>query len=153
MTEGSLGRDPLTSLNSRRYVLHELERHIELQKRYSRPFSVLLLYFDNLQWVEDEFGDNAGDSAIEYLATLIKTHLRDVDIACRCAEDEFVVIMPETDKQAVQTVGERIADSVQKTRFKVGEASVTVSVGFGTASCPEDGVEAEALLQAAGEYK
>jgi two-component system cell cycle response regulator len=153
MTEGSLGQDPLTSLNNRRYVLHELERHIELQKRYSRPSSVLLLYFDNLQWVQDEFGDSAGDSAIEYLATLIKTHLRDVDIACRCAEDEFVVIMPETDKQAVRVVGDRIADSVQKTRFKVGEASVTVSVSFGIASCPEDGVEAEALLQAAGERK
>jgi diguanylate cyclase (GGDEF)-like protein len=150
MTEGSLGRDPLIGLNDRRYVLHELERHIELHKRYSRPFSVLVLSFDNLQGVKDEFGDSAGDSAIEYLSGLIKTHLRDVDIACRRAEDEYVVIMQETDKEAVRTVGERIADSVQKTRFKVDQASVTLTVSYGTASCPEDGVAAEALLRAAG---
>jgi diguanylate cyclase (GGDEF)-like protein len=128
-----------------------LERHIELQKRYSRPFSLLLLHFKNLHAIEDEFGDSAGDSAVEYLSTLIKHHLREVDIACRCAEDEFVVIMQETDQEAARTAGERIADSVEKTRFKVGDAPVSVSVSYGTASCPEDGVAADALLRRAGE--
>lgn len=151
MTEGNLGPDPLTGLNNRRYLLSELERHIELQKRYSRPFSVLVLYIDNLQGVKQEFGDTAGDSALEYLSTLVKTHLRDGDIACRCAEDEFVVIIQETDPQAVRGVGERIADSVRKTVFKVGEATVTISMTYGTASCPEDGVTAGALLRSAGE--
>ena len=78
MTEGSLSRDPLSGPSNRRYLLHELERHIELQKRYSRPFSLLLLHFKNLHAIEDEFGDSAGDSAVEYLSTLIKHHLREV---------------------------------------------------------------------------
>jgi len=153
MTEESPARDPLTGPSNRRYLLHELERHIELQKRYSRPFSLLLLFFENLRSIQGEFGDSAGDSAVEYLSTLIKNHLRDVDIACRCADDEFVVIMQETDREAVRTVGERIADSVRRTRFKVGESSVSVSVSYGTASCPEDGVTAEALLRSAGERR
>jgi diguanylate cyclase (GGDEF)-like protein len=153
MMEGSMARDPLTGPSNRRYLLHEIERHIELQKRYSRPFSLLLLYFENLQSIEDEFGASAGDSAVEYLSTLIKNHLREVDIACRCADDEFAVIMQETDRQAVKTVGGRIAESVQRTRFKVGDSPVSVSVSYGTASCPEDGVTAETLLQKAGERK
>jgi diguanylate cyclase (GGDEF)-like protein len=153
MTEESPSGDPLAGLYSRWYVLQELERHIELYKRYRRPFSLLLIYFDNLEWVKDTFGDAAGDSALEYLSALVNMHLRDADIACRCTEDEFVVIMQETDRQAAQTAGGRIADSVQKTRFKVGDASVNVKVSFGIASCPEDGEEPEALLQAAGRRK
>ncbi len=152
MTDESLGQDRLTGLHNRWYVLHELERHIELYKRYWRPFSLLVLHFDNLTWVNDTFGDAAGDSALEYLATHIRMHLRDADIACRYAEDEFVVIMQETDKEAARAAGRRMADSVEKTRFKVGDASVTVKVSFGVASCPEDGTEAEALLQVAGKH-
>jgi two-component system cell cycle response regulator len=150
MTEGSLGRDPLTGSYDRGYMLHELERHIGLYKRYRRPFSVLRLFFDNLKWIKDKSGDAAGDTALEYLETLINMHLRGVDIPSRWAGDELIVIMQETDKQAAQTVGRRIADSVEKIRFKAGEASVTVKVTFGTASCPEDGIQADALLQAAG---
>ena len=150
MTEDSLGRDPLTGLNCRWYVLHELEHHINLYKRYRRPFSLLLIRFDNLEWVKDASGDAAGESALEYLTTIIETHLRDVDIVSRCSADEFAVIMQETDKQAAQTAGRRIADSLEKTRIKVGEDFVTMRASFGTASCPEDGLEAEALLEVAG---
>jgi len=149
MTE-SLGQDPLTGLQQRWYVLHELERHIDLYKRYWRPFSLLVLHFDNLEWVKETFGDAAGDSALEYLATHIQMHLREADIASRCAEDEFAIIMQETDKEAAQSAGRRIADSVEGTRFKVGDASVTVKVSSVVASCPADGTEAEALLQAVG---
>jgi two-component system, cell cycle response regulator len=149
MTE-SLGQDPLAGLQHRWYVLHELERHIELYKRYWRPFSLLVIHFDNLDWVKETFGETAGDSALEYLATHIRMHLREADIACRSAEDQFVVIMQETEKEAAQAAGRRIADSVQSTRFKVGDASVIVKVSGVVASCPADGTEAEALLQAVG---
>lgn len=153
MTEESPGWDPLTGLQDRRYVLHELERHVDLYRRYRRPFSLLTVDFDNLDWFNDTFGRAAGESALEYLATLIKVNLRDVDISCRCAKDEFIVIMEEADKEAVQTVGRRIAASAEKTTFKLGRDGVTLKVSFGTASCPDDGVEAEALLRAAATHE
>ena len=146
-------RDPLVGLHNRRYILRELERHIEIYKRYGRPFALLMVGFDNLKWVNSTFGDTGGDSVLDHLVTLMKMSVRDVDIASRCREDEFLVIMPEIEKQTAQVVGRRIAHSMSSTSFKIGPSLVDLAVSFGIASCPEDGLEAEGLLQAAAKQK
>ena len=141
--------DGLTGLRNRRFMDQELARHVELYKRYRHPFALLMLDFDNLKWVNDTFGHAAGDSALKHLATLMQMNVRDVDIPCRFGGDEFVILMPEAEKNAVLSVGHRIADSVKKTRFKIGRSFASLQVSFGVSACPEDGVEAEALLQEA----
>jgi diguanylate cyclase (GGDEF)-like protein len=141
--------DTLTGLHNRRFLDQELERHVELYKRYRHPFAVLMLDFDNLKWVNDTFGHAAGDSALKHLATLMRMNVRDVDIPGRFGGDEFLILMPEADKNAIQAVGRRIADSVTKTRFKLGRSFATLQVSFGASACPEDGVESEVLLQEA----
>jgi len=144
-----LGFDPLTGLPNYWYMLRELERHVALYRRYRHPFTVLLLHLDNLQAIKDEWGDSVGEAALTYLAILVQTHVRTSDICCQHAEDGFAVILPETNRQSGETLGWRITESVVPRMFKVGDASVSVKVSFGTASCPRDGAEAEALLQAA----
>jgi diguanylate cyclase (GGDEF)-like protein len=141
--------DTLTGLNNRRFMEQELERHVELYKRYRHPFAVMMLDLDNLKWVNDSFGHAAGDSALQHLATLMRMNIRDVDIPCRFGGDEFLVLMPEAEKNAIQAVGRRIAESLAKTQFKLGRSFVSLHVSFGTSACPEDGVDSEALLQEA----
>ena len=141
--------DTLTGLHNRRFLEHELERHVELYKRYRHPFTLLMLDFDNLKWVNDTFGHVAGDSALQHLATLMRMNIRDVDIPCRFGGDEFVILMPEAEKNAIQAVGRRISESVSKTRFKLGRSFASLQVSFGISACPEDGVESETLLQEA----
>jgi Diguanylate cyclase, GGDEF domain len=55
--------DSLTGLYNRRYWEPELARYVELYKRYRHPFAILMLDFDNLKWVNDTFGHQAGDRA------------------------------------------------------------------------------------------
>jgi diguanylate cyclase (GGDEF)-like protein len=141
--------DALTGLYNRRYWEPELERHVELYKRYRHPFAILMLDFDNLKWVNDTFGHAAGDTALNHLATVMRMNVRDVDIPCRFGGDEFLILMPEADKNAIQMVGRRIAESVNKTRFKLGRSFASLQVSCGAAACPEDATEAQALLQAA----
>jgi diguanylate cyclase (GGDEF)-like protein len=141
--------DSLTGLYNRRYWEPELERHVELYKRYRHPFAILMLDFDNLKWVNDTFGHPAGDTALTHLATVMRMNVRDVDIPCRFGGDEFLILMPEADKNAIQMVGRRISESINKTRFKLGRSFASLQVSFGAAACPEDATEAQALLQAA----
>ena len=141
--------DTLTGLHNRRFMEQELERHVMLYKRYRHPFCILMLDFDNLKWVNDTFGHAAGDSALQHLANLMRMSVRDVDIPCRFGGDEFVILMPEAEKNAIQAVGRRIAGSVTKTKFKLGRSFASLQVSFGTSACPEDGVESEVLLQEA----
>ncbi len=130
--------DALTALYNRRYWEPELERYTELYKRYRHPFAILMLDFDNLKWVNDTFGHAAGDTALIHLATVMRMNIRDVDIPCRFGGDEFLILMPEADKNAIQMVGRRIAESINKTRFKLGRSFASLQVSFGAAACPED---------------
>ncbi len=141
--------DALTGLYNRRYWEPELDRHVELYKRYRHPFAILMIDFDNLKWVNDTFGHAAGDTALQHLGTVMRMNIRDVDIPCRFGGDEFLILMPEADKNAIQMVGRRISESINKTRFKLGRSFASLQVSFGSAACPEDGADAEVLLQSA----
>lgn len=141
--------DILTGLHNRRYLEQELERHVELYKRYRRPFALLMLDFDNLKWLNDTFGHAVGDAALKHLATLMRSNIRDVDIPCRFGGDEFIILMPEADKNSIRAVGRRIAESLSKTRLKPGDALIDLGISFGASACPVDGTESELLLQRA----
>ncbi len=141
--------DALTGLYNRRYWEPELQRYTELYKRYRHPFAILMLDFDNLKWVNDTFGHAAGDTALSHLATVMRMNIRDVDIPCRFGGDEFLILMPEADKNAIEMVGRRIAESINKTRFKLGRSFASLQVSFGAAACPEDATEADLLLKEA----
>ncbi len=56
--------------------------------------------------------------------------------------------MPEADKNAIQAVGRRIAESINKTRFKLGGGFVSLQVSFGASACPADGTDAGRPAQA-----
>lgn len=149
MTGESFGWGSRNGLPGDWYLMRELEHYVGLYKRYRHPFSVLVLSLENLEQVKDTSGDEAQESALEYLMTVIETHVREVDLVFRGRDREFVVIMQETEKNAAQMAGRRLVDSVNRTSLKVGEDFLTLSAGFGAASCPEDGFKAEELLEAA----
>ncbi len=141
--------DTLTGLHNRRYLEQELERHVELYKRYNHPFAVLMLDLDSLKLVNDTFGHAAGDEALKHLASVMRATIRDTDIPCRYGGDEFIILMPEADKNAIQAVGRRIAETISKTRLKLGGGYVSLEVSFGASSCPAEGTSADALLKRA----
>ncbi len=147
--EETLGLDPLTGLPNYWYMVRELERNVALYKRYRHPFTVLLLHLDNLRGIREEWGDSVGEAALTYLSMLIQTHVRASDICCLPGDDEFIVIMPESNRESGESLGWRITESVVPRVFKVCGVCVGVKVSFGTASCPRDGVEVETLLQTA----
>jgi diguanylate cyclase (GGDEF)-like protein len=141
--------DALTGLNNRRFFTHELERHVQMFKRYHHPFSLMMLDLDGLKRINDTLGHHAGDDALRHLTTHLKQSIRDVDIACRYGGDEFLVLMPDTTRSPVEVVGARITDSLSKTKLKVDHSLITLEVSVGNAFCPEDGLQAEELLRKA----
>ena len=82
-----------------------------------------MLDLDNLKLVNDTFGHAAGDEALKHLATRMRVNIRDTDIPCRFGGDEFIILMPEADKNAIQAVGRRIAESISKTRVQARAAA------------------------------
>jgi diguanylate cyclase (GGDEF)-like protein len=150
MAQVGPGRDPLTDLFNRRYVLEEVERHLKRYRRHRRPFSLLMVDIHNVSSLDNTFGHAVTDRALGDLADLISNNVREVDVWFLCTREQFIIVMDETDAQAADTVAMRLAAELENDQSVALLQNPSLEVSFSTASCPDDAVEAEALLQAAG---
>ena len=143
--------DGLTGLYNRRHFYEMLDREVELVRRYDGHISLIMFDIDDFKVYNDTYGHLVGDALLRELAQLLRRDIRKMDFAARYGGDEFVILLPHTDKKQVLVLAERIRTSVEEYEFCSGEGlpagKVTVSVGVAT--CPEDAVEPEDLVHAA----
>ena len=87
---------------------------------------------DHFKKINDEHGHSCGDEALRHLSELLRTTLRETDIAGRYGGEEFVVTLLDTDKQGAATFAERIRALIEANPFvyKNTKIEMTVSVGF-----------------------
>ncbi|MGJ7515032.1 diguanylate cyclase [Pseudomonas baetica] len=117
--------DPLTGLANRR----AMDAALLVLERSRTPFCVMALDIDHFKTVNDTFGHDSGDVALEVVADVLKQCSRDGDLTCRTGGEEFTVLLPNTTIANAIDVAERLRARVEITRIeKVG--SVTVSIGM-----------------------
>lgn len=141
--------DGLTGLYNRRAFDDQLARALAQQDRTNGPLCVLLFDVDHFKKLNDTYGHPAGDAALKSVARSVQRALRRGDIAARYGGEEFVVILPETQADGGERLGERIREALEKATLVFEGASIRFTASFGLAVWPQDGREAEALLSAA----
>lgn len=132
LREKELARvDYLTgALNHRSF--HELsERELDISRRHKRPLTLAYLDMDNFKDFNDRLGHNSGDALLRMTAESIKKNLRASDIFCRMGGDEFVILFPETAKEAADAVINRLRYMLIELTRKNGWP-VTFSMGVAT---------------------
>ena len=129
--------DVLTNLVNRRYMLEQLQLEVGRCKRYGIACSVMMVDLDNFKQVNDEFGHAAGDEVLRVVSARIKANLRATDTLARWGGEEFLVLLPHTDKTTAANVAEKSLDVVQKAPVNCGDIDVDVSFSAGVASFEE----------------
>lgn len=148
VTERSAVTDPLTGLYNRRLFRSVLRREVRRSRRYDLVFSLLMLDLDLFKKVNDEFGHVQGDAVLQRVAAITRQALREADVACRYGGDEFVVILPETDRLGAFAVGDRLRRLVRQgfaERPTAGER-VMMTVSGGIAAFPADGADGPSIV-------
>jgi two-component system cell cycle response regulator len=136
--------DALTGLYNRRYLETHLASLIEHAVNRGKSLAVLTLDVDFFKSVNDTHGHDAGDRVLQEISGRIRSSIRNIDLACRTGGEEFVVVLPGTDVQTAERVGERIRRTVAARPFNAGPGchlNITVSLGISGLSSLEDGVE------------
>lgn len=89
---------------------------------------------DHFKAVNDTFGHPGGDAALAAAARALRTYIRGSDVARRFGGEEFVVLLPATDRRRAAAVAERIRATVAALEVPTGcgTARVTASVGVST---------------------
>ncbi|MDD3375366.1 MAG: diguanylate cyclase [Candidatus Omnitrophica bacterium] len=125
--------DPLTGIYNFRYFAKTLDREISRSKRYDRPLCILMIDVDDFKTYNDTHGHIEGDILLKELSRIFKENVRDVDVACRYAGDEFVIILPDTEISNAEIVANKIKVKVEELRLKM-----KVSVSIGLAQLPKN---------------
>lgn len=143
-------KDDLTCLYNTRFFHEMLEREIKRSQRKRRELSLIFMDMDHFKEVNDTHGHLCGSKLLKEVADIIIESVRNIDIPIRYGGDEFVIILPETNKEHAHNVAERILKNIRNFIFLKDEGlnlKLTASIGFAT--FPDDARDKTELIKKA----
>jgi len=143
--------DTLTKAYNRRYLDKYLEEQIKISKENNLHLSVIMIDIDFFKRFNDTYGHDAGDYVLMYFADTLKFNVREDDVVSRYGGEEFIVVLPRTDRRGAYRVAEKL-------RKKVEEMSLTainndnppkITCSLGISVYPLHGNNIDKLIQSA----
>ncbi|HEY1132767.1 MAG TPA: GGDEF domain-containing protein [Roseateles sp.] len=131
----SAERDPLTGLGNRRHLERRCAELLPTAQREQRPLALAQLDIDHFKSINDRCGHAAGDRVLTVMAQLLQDSMRASDVVVRQGGEEFVIVLPDTDRSAAIDVCERLRERVAIHPWgELGgpDWQVTVSIGLAT---------------------
>lgn len=140
--EQELILDSKTKVFNYRYLSEWLDKTYE-----SERVALLFIDIDDFKKINDVYGHDYGDQTLKLVAKNIKHSVRKEDQVVRFGGEEFVVILPDTDRVKALQIAKRIQARLADSTTNEIEPSLTVSIGV--AAYPEDAKDRLDLLRAA----
>ena len=142
--------DPMTGLPNARSLQLQFEKEAARASRNGSTFHLLMLDLDGFKAVNDTFGHKTGDAMLREISKVMRSQLRDYDFLARYAGDEFLVIAPETDNEAIAELCLRIERAVCDFILPVSDGKIArVGVSVGAACYPASGETLDQVVIAA----
>ncbi len=124
--------DLLTGVTNRQALLMRLSEELDRAERYGRSVSIVLVDLDHFKRLNDSFGHAAGDRVLHAVATILRDHVRSVDIVGRYGGEEFMIVLPETDVDVAASIAEKLRRLVGSAEIELPDGdreAVTLSAG------------------------
>ena len=137
-------KDPLTNLYNRRYFHNIADNILNISFRDKKNVGVIMIDIDFFKKVNDTYGHNVGDIVIKKLANLLLADTRKSDIVARFGGEEFVVLLPDTNKEGSLKIAQKLREIVEKEIIKIDDEktfSFTISLGVTTILLKDKNIE------------
>lgn len=126
--------DLLTGLANRRLLSERLRGELERSLRSETSLTVAMVDIDHFKHINDAYGHDIGDRVLQAIATAMQDSVREYDLCGRWGGEEFLLLLPATDRERGQGVVERVQAAVQAMAFPDLQPALKVSVSIGVAS-------------------
>jgi diguanylate cyclase (GGDEF)-like protein len=144
--------DDCTGLYNARHLYKTLEAEVYRSARFGHEFSVIFIDLDHFKSVNDTHGHLVGSKLLAEVGYVIKSHLRLIDYAFRYGGDEFVILLPQTSKEAALIVARRLLEVMRLSEYMATEGlKLNVRCSMGLATYPEDAKSAHEIIRQADE--
>ena len=118
--------DPLTLIYNYRQFAQSLNLEIKRRGRVAGHLCLIFMDIDGFKLYNDTLGHLEGDELLKDIGKILKSQLRETDIVCRYAGDEFAVVLPDITIDGAKTAAEKIRQAIERTQFRM---PVTISLG------------------------
>ncbi len=129
-------KDSLTGLYNRDFFYEEIKR---LNTKRQLPISLIMGDLNGLKLINDAFGHSMGDKALKRIAEILKETFRDEDIIARVGGDEFLILLPKTDKKTSEKIVKRVKEKCQERPLDI--ININVSFGISTKTKTETNIK------------
>jgi len=123
--------DELTGLFNFRFLKNALEREMERTRRTGLSTGLIMVDLDHFKQVNDVYGHENGNLALQTAAGIWKTNLRKIDIPCRYGGEEFVIILPNTRIRDAIHVAERLRRELAAVTIVMNTDTIRLTASFG----------------------
>lgn len=142
--------DALTDLPNRRALNERLSEEIQRASRYRHSLSLLMIDLNSFKKVNDTYGHPVGDQVLIKVCQCLQNAVREVDFISRYGGDEFVILLPETDRATSGKLAQRLSQIISECPLDLPEGPpVEITLSIGMAVFPADGASGDDLIAAA----
>lgn len=142
--------DEYTGLYNARYLHQILDDFLIRTDEQGQSLAVVFMDVDNFKQVVDKYGHLSGSRVLKEIGTTIRDRLQESDILIKYGGDEYVMILPDHDRDKALTKIETIRGAIQESRYLNNEGmNISVTASFGIAIYPADAKNKKDILLAA----
>jgi diguanylate cyclase (GGDEF)-like protein len=139
--------DDLTQLYNTRYCNQFLDNFLLERKDTRAVISLIFIDIDFFKLVDDNFGHLVGSETLKIVGERMARVTRKNDVIIRYGGDEYIVLLPNTDKKTATAIAERIRKEISREPFYAfGNKKFNITVTLGIASYPQDAKSRDELI-------
>lgn len=128
-------KDLISGAFNRLFLKEVLEREIERIKRYKIPLSLVLVDIDNFKLINQNYGRTTGDKILKQFSKLLTENTRMADMVFRIEDDNFIIMLPNTNIEGANIVANKVEKISNSTLF---EGNISISLNTVAVECFED---------------
>lgn len=141
--------DSLTQVPNRRSFFAKAERLLTRTRFAQRPVALLMFDLDYFKNINDRHGHLTGDEVLITFCQLSTSMLRPSDLFGRIGGEEFVSLLPDTERHDALQLAERLRTAFEGISRTVRGITLSATVSVGVAVSDDANVDLSALLKAA----
>ncbi|KAI7269622.1 hypothetical protein KC345_g7533 [Hortaea werneckii] len=141
--------DSLTGIYNRMYFMDRSRQLLEEAAESAAPFSIILLDIDFFKSINDRYGHQYGDMALQHVVGVCSRHVREDDVFGRYGGEEFVLCLPDTPLEQAAVISERIRGDIERSAFYTLSGPINVTASFGVVEAFRSNISLEELLSEA----
>ncbi|BDA85524.1 GGDEF domain-containing protein [Aureimonas sp. SA4125] len=125
--------DGMTGLNNRRYFDEAFAQYLDEFSRIGRPVGLMIIDLDHFKSINDTYGHDVGDEVLRAVSRCLLEYTRHHDFVARLGGEEFAVIVPNMEREALWAFAERLRLAVERLGLDVGNVRLRITMSVGLA--------------------